>query len=49
MAKKPMKICRMCSRVDNKGRRKCPSCGSKMEMPDAKTLAEIKKIQKNKI
>ena len=51
MANKPMKICNYCRRVDSKGRKKCPDCGSKMEVPDAETMAEIKKMQKknNKI
>jgi len=43
MAKKSMKICKSCSRIDQKGRSRCPTCGSKMEMPDPDTMAEIKK------
>jgi transcription initiation factor IIE alpha subunit len=45
MANRPIKICKYkyCGRVDFKGRKKCPSCGSKMVAPDAKKLAEIKK------
>ena len=43
MAKKPRKICNYCGRVDPKGRKKCPTCGSKMEMADPDTVAEIKK------
>jgi RNA polymerase subunit RPABC4/transcription elongation factor Spt4 len=43
MAKKPTKICKRCSRIDQKGRKKCPACGFKMETPDPDTMAEIKK------